>query len=397
LADTRVPVTVVFRDDYGALPIARTLGRLGVSMYLVAQAKVSNPAVSSRYWEETLRWDFLGRSEVESVGFLREFGATLLKKHGTRSILLTSSDWFAVFIERHSEALGEYFQFPKSAQSVVTKLLNKWDMHTLARDLEIPTPATTRPTSGAEIDDSVRKTGFPLVLKPADPYLPDPPKKAIIRSRPELDDAARGEMRRESWNFVLQEYIPGGVDTVWMCNGYFGVRAGDGAVFTGKKLRQVSATGVASLAVCVPNDTVASQTYKFMTEVGYRGCVGIGYRYDGRDGKYKLLDVNARISSVFRLFAGADGLDVVRLCYLDLSGQAGGVTAAQDGRKWLLESDILATLPRRNADRISVREWLKSVRGVQELHWFARDDVAPFGAWVKYGIVRKVSDLAGHG
>jgi predicted ATP-grasp superfamily ATP-dependent carboligase len=204
-------------------------------------------------------------------------------------------------------------------------------------------------------------------------------------------------MSRDSWNFVLQEYIPGGVDTVWMCNGYFGVRAGHRVVFTGKKLRQVSATGVASLAVCAANDTVASQTYKFMTEVGYRGCVGIGYRYDVRDGKYKVLDVNARISSIFRLFAGANDLDVVRLCYLDLSGQPSGVTAAQEGRKWLLESDIQAILPRRNADRVRAREWLKSVRGVQELHWFARDDVAPFGAWLRYGIARKVSDLAARG
>jgi predicted ATP-grasp superfamily ATP-dependent carboligase len=366
-------------------------------MYLVAQAKVSNPAVSSRYWADTLRWDFLALPEVESVRFLREIGATLMKKHGARPILLTSSDWFAVFIDRHSEALAEYFQFPESAPSVATKLLNKWDMHTLATDLEIPTPATTRPTSGAEMADFARETGFPLVLKPADSYLPDPPRKSIIRSRAELDRAARREMSRDSWNFVLQEYIPGGVDTVWMCNGYFGVRAGHGVVFTGKKLRQVSATGVASLAVCAANDTVASQTYKFMTEVGYRGCVGIGYRYDVRDGKYKVLDVNARISSIFRLFAGANDLDVVRLCYLDLSGQPSGVTAAQEGRKWLLESDIQAILPRRNADRVRAREWLKSVRGVQELHWFARDDVAPFGAWLRYGIARKVSDLAARG
>jgi predicted ATP-grasp superfamily ATP-dependent carboligase len=262
-------------------------------------------------------------------------------------------------------------------------------MYSLATDYQIPAPVTARPTSGAEINNFVARTGFPLVVKPTDPYLPHPPAKAIIRSRSELEEAVRHEMNRESWNFILQEYIPGGVETVWMCNGYFGVQPGHGEVFTGRKLRQVTSTGVASLAVCAPNETVASQTYRFMSEVGYRGCVGIGYRHDVRDGAYKVLDVNARISSIFRLFAGANGLDVVRLCYFDLSGQPVGVTAAQEGRKWLLERDIKAVLPSRRGDREALGEWLKSVRGVRELHWFARDDMRPFAAWLGRGIVRK--------
>ena len=386
---------VACRDEYGALPIARTLGRLGVSVYLIAQERASTPAFWSRYWREKIWWDFCARPEIDSVGFLREIGATLTRKHGARPILVTPSDWFAIFIERHSDDLAEYFQFPKPTRSIVAALLNKWEMYKLATSHHIPAPATARPTSGAEIDDFVVKTGFPLVLKPADPYLPDPPAKAIIRSRPELKDAIRREIDRASWNFVLQEYIPGSVESVWMCNGYFGRSAGHGAVFTGKKLRQLTSTGVASLAICVPNDTVASQTYRFMTEVGYRGCVGIGYRHDVRDGTYKVLDVNARVSSVFRLFAGANDLDVVRLCYLDISGQPIGPTAAQDGRKWLLEGDIQAVLPSRREDRVSVPEWIKSLRGVQELHWFARDDVRPFGAWLSRGIFRKVSGLAG--
>jgi predicted ATP-grasp superfamily ATP-dependent carboligase len=267
-------------------------------------------------------------------------------------------------------------------------------MHVLATDHDIPTPITARPTSHAEVDEFVARTGFPVVVKPADPYLPGRFSKGISRSRAELERAIQETMSHASWNFVLQEYIPGGVETVWMCNGYFRRADGHGVVFTGRKLRQLSSTATASLAVCVANDTVASQTYRFMTALGYRGCVGIGYRYDSRDGMYKVLDVNARVSSVFRLFAGANDLDVVRLCYRDLSGQPMGETAAQEGRKWLDERDIGAVLPSRGEDRVSVREWVKSLRGVRELHWLARDDLGPAGAWLSRPIVRNVSDLA---
>ena len=56
-------------------------------------------------------------------------------------------------------------------------------------------------------------------------------------------------------------------------------------VFTGRKIRQASPMGVALLSVCLPQKTVERQTRSFMTGVGYRGCVGIGYRYDRRDGQ----------------------------------------------------------------------------------------------------------------
>jgi D-aspartate ligase len=411
LIDTQVPVAVAFSGsvrtsgstsesppgpgDYGALAIARTLGRIGVPVYLVAQESTTSPVFYSRYWKDKREWDFFGGPEQGSVSFLREIGTELAQKHGSRGILLTPSDWFAIFIERHSEELADCFRFPRAESPIVERLLDKWDMQALAAEHGIPTPVTARPTSRAEIDEFVAKAGFPLVVKPADPYLPDHISKAIARSRAELEDAVREAISRESWNFILQEYIPGGVESVWMCNGYFGRGANHGVVFTGRKLRQQSSTGVASFAVCESNDTVASQTYRFMTAVGYRGCVGIGWRYDRRDGAYKILDVNARVSSVFRLFAGANDLDVVRLCYLDLSGQPMGDIAAQEGRKWLDERDIRVVLPSRGEDRVSVREWVKSLRGVRELHWLARDDLGPVGAWLRRRIVRKVDALAG--
>ena len=161
-----------------------------------------------------------------------------------------------------------------------------------------------------------------------------------------------------------------------MCNGYFGADDDVAVVFTGKKLRQVSSAGIASLAVCLPNETVATQTVRFMRGVGYRGCVGIGYRYDARDGQYKVLDVNARVSGVFRLFAGTNDMDVVRLCYLDLTGQPLPPTALQPGRKWLLENDFVAAFRGIRDRSLSVRRWLASLVGVREWHWLALDDPA---------------------
>jgi D-aspartate ligase len=386
--DTGVPVLVIYRGGYGAVAVARTLGRLGVPMYLVAQEGMTTPVWSSRYWVKKLRWDF-SKPENESLAFMLDVGRTLHADHGARPLLLTLADWVAIFIERYGDALQEQFVFPRAARPVIRSLANKWEMHLLASEHAIPTPATICPRSRADVEEFLESRSFPIVMKPADPYLPHAPSKKIINSRPELLQEVDRETTYGPLNFVLQEYIPGDATSVWMCNAYVGHEPCRTVIFTGKKLRQVSSTGIASLAICLPNETVELQTRTFMHGLGYRGCVGIGYRYDSRDGLYKLLDVNARVSGVFRLFSGSNDMDVVRVCYLDLTDQPFPATSLNPGRKWMLEDDLFAALAAVRDGGLTLTQWLESIRGVRESHWFAADDPMPILAWLWSGIQRR--------
>jgi D-aspartate ligase len=384
MIDTSVPVVVIDRDGYGGVSIARTLGRMGVPMYLVAQEGFSTPGWSSRYWVKRVRWDF-SVAEDESVAFVRDFGAGIRTEHGARAILLTQKDWVAIFVERNSQRLQEQFLIPHPVGAVIRSLLNKWEMYLLAQEHGIPTPATARPASPDDAGEFVESAGLPIVMKEADRYAPDQGSTTLIHTWQELIDEI-GHRQRDGrpLNVVLQEYIPGDVDTVWMCNGYFSPAPDHTVTFTGRKLRQLWDTGIASLAICLPNEAVATQTQRFMEGVGYRGCVGIGYRYDRRDGFYKVLDVNPRVSGVFRLFVGTNDLDVVRACYLDLTGQQLPTTALQPGRKWLLEDHVFfAERTGFGGRHRRIAEWIRSIRGVKELHWFAADDPVPMVMWLR--------------
>ena len=60
---------------------------------------------------------------------------------------------------------------------------------------------------------------------------------------------------------ILQEYVPGGDDAIWMFNGYFNHQSeclfGD----TGRKLRQFPPhRGSTSLGICAPNVEVEEET-----------------------------------------------------------------------------------------------------------------------------------------
>jgi predicted ATP-grasp superfamily ATP-dependent carboligase len=113
--------------------------------------------------------------------------------------------------------------------------------------------------------------------------------------------------------------------------------------------------------------------------VGYCGILDIGYRYDARDGKYKVLDVNPRIGSTFRLFVGKSGLDVAQALYRDLTGQVVPPATVVEGRKWIVEDqDIYSSYRYWRDGKLGLAGWFVSLIGIREGAWFAWDDLLPF-------------------
>jgi predicted ATP-grasp superfamily ATP-dependent carboligase len=121
---------------------------------------------------------------------------------------------------------------------------------------------------------------------------------------------------------------------------------------------------------------VAETTNRFMAAIGYRGILDIGYRFDARDGLYKVFDVNPRLGCTFRLFVSQDGMDVVRAMYLHLTGQPVDAGEPPAGRKWMVEDlDLASSLYYWREGTLSWR--LAGVLQAQESAFFANDDLRP--------------------
>jgi predicted ATP-grasp superfamily ATP-dependent carboligase len=184
----------------------------------------------------------------------------------------------------------------------------------------------------------------------------------------------------EDPNVMFQEYIPGRDEDVWMFNGYFD-RAGRCLVaFTGQKLRQHPARmGIATFGISRHNDKVVETTVRLLSKLGYWGLVDIGYRFDKRDGQYKVLDINPRLGGAFRLFVDRNGLDVARAMYLDLTGMPVPATRPWEGRLWIKEdADLIALKYYRKLDGLKIRTWLRSVWQADEGATFSIRDPLPF-------------------
>ena len=388
--DISTPVVVLGAQNYGCLGIIRSLGRLGITVYAV-DADPRRPASSSKYLRGRFRFDLANATAGATVDYLH----AVSRKLGTRSVLIPTWDETALLASDAYDELSKDFLLPRQPANLASSLASKKEMHRLARRDSIPTPEVTFPSGIDDVRAFAAEATFPVMLKGIDgnrlkrrtgrkmEIVADADQ--LLRLYSEMEDPADP-------NLMLQEYIPGGEDTIWMFNGYFDAKSDCLIGFTGRKLRQTPPyTGVTSLGVCVPNDTVEQTTVQWMKRLGYRGILDIGYRYDARDGSYKVLDANPRIGATFRLFVGRNGLDVARAQYLDLTGQAVPASEPINGRKWLVEGgDFDSFLHYRRDGKLTTREWVASLAGVQEGAYFALDDPKPF-IGVCAGFVRRMT------
>jgi predicted ATP-grasp superfamily ATP-dependent carboligase len=354
------------------------------------------PVRVSRYCRRHFVWDFENASRAESVTFLNRIAGIL----GRRSILLPTTDTAALFVANKAAELAPSFIVPAQQFETAKCLADKYAMFELANRLGIATPAAFRPAS---LDD-VRRFGttarFPIVLKRLDrgsSHRHDAPMTYILRGLPELLAQYEELTDSEPPQVILQEYIPGAEDSIWMFNGYFDEHSDCLFGATGHKIRQSPVyTGASSLAVCRANAEVLGTTLRFMKAVGYRGILDIGYRYDARDGSYKVLDVNPRIGCTFRLFVADSGMDVARALYLHLTGQPVPPARVPDGRKWIVEDCDLASSIRYYKDgALTFSEWLRSFRGVRETALFSAHDPLPVLAALADDLRAIVSRLTG--
>jgi D-aspartate ligase len=376
----KTPILIFGRSrgvfHHGALGIARSAGRLGIPVHRIGCERFA-PARLSRY---SGSWRANPQADDESaLEALRQFSAQI-----GPSVLIPIDDAASVFVDEHAGELAEDFLFPRQPEGLASELSSKRGMYELCQRHGISTPHSTFPQSEHDVRAHAKDSGFPVVAKCINAGLApaDSPRVAIAGSEEELLAAYRSMEVSDVGNVMLQEYVPGTPETVWMFNGYFDERSDCRIGFTGKKIRQSPPyTGATTLGACLANETVRGTTVRFMKEIGYRGILDIGYRFDARDGQYKLLDVNPRIGGTFRLFVGDDGLDVLRALHRDLTGEDVAPSVQQEGRRWIVEPlDVASSLVYLRRKDITLPQWLRSLRHVRETAWFAADDPLPFFA-----------------
>ena len=382
VARTSTPAVVLKLDrnvmHHGGLGVIRSLGRLGVPVYGVHEGPFA-PAANSRFLHGRYFWN----PGVHDVARIQDGLLRLASRIGEPAVLIATDDAGAIFLAEHGDALRSAFLFPHPPPDLPRRVSDKHSLYQLCRELDVPTPRVVMADSGTTIRQFAADAGFPLVAKLTQPWRGH---KGLASTTIVADSAALNRIWavcvQAGAGLMLQEFIPAGTQSDWFFHGYCDSRSACRPAFTGIKERSYPAhAGLTSLGRSVANDGLRAQVCKLLAAVSYRGIMDLDIRRDAKDdGQFKVLDFNPRLGAQFRLFEDTAGVDVAIAQYLDVTGQEVPHGEQVPGRRLLVENyDPLAAAAYWRSGELAVREWITSLRGIDETAWFARDDLLPFG------------------
>ncbi|MFJ5777098.1 ATP-grasp domain-containing protein [Streptomyces sp. NPDC093094] len=379
LLDTGVPVLLARIGNYplhhGSLGVVRTVGRLGVPVHAVVEDRFT-PVALSRHLTSGIVWPTTGCEEPERlVDGLLSIGRAI----GARCVAVPTDDEAAVLLAEHARRLKECFLIPPVPAPLPRLLACKASLHRICTEIGVPSPRSRAPESRDELVDAGRELGYPLVLKNLAPFsrLRTPAVSGTTTAVSDERELLDRFPKAAPPPVLVQEYIPRRQAEDWITHLYCGAGGVPRVLFTGLKLRSwPPSAGMTARAVALRNPELARLAERLCRRVGYSGLADLDWRYDRRDGQYKLVDFNPRTGAQFRLFENVHGVDVVRAMHLDLTGRTVPCGAQAEGRVFVAGQ----------LDFASVAAWLRHERRLPpdllserptERAWLCRDDLLP--------------------
>jgi D-aspartate ligase len=365
---------VILGGDYQGLAIARALGCQGIPVIVIDD----EPSITrfSRYSTLSVRVPSL-RDADDTAQLLLEIGS----RHGLEGwVLYPTRDEIAAAISIHRAALVETFRVPTPEWETMKWAWDKRLTYERAEEIGVDTPRSWRARDGSELK-SLDLT-FPVIIKPAikEHFFYATNVKAMQANTFEelsvLFDYVVTIIPSEE--VIIQELIPGGGDTQFSYCTFFKDRE-PAAKMLVRRARQ-RPPDFARSSTCVETidlPKLEEPSERFLRSIDYYGLAEIEYKFDLRDGRYKLLDVNARTWGSHGIGRAA-GADFALLLFRDQLGEHADFHRARAGVRWVrLTTDIPVSLVEIAKGNLEWRQFLHSLRRVQVEAVFEPSDPLP--------------------
>jgi D-aspartate ligase len=365
---------LVVGGDYVGLGIVRSLGRKGVPVCIVDDER--SIARFSRFATYGERVPDL-RDEQRAVETVLEVGSRL----GLSGWVLypTREETVAAF-SRNRAMLAQHFRVPTPGWETVRWAWDKRNTYRLADELAIPTPRTWYPQrledlGGIDADP-------PYAIKPGIKehfFYATKAKAWRADSRSELAERfERAVAVTGPGEIMVQELIPGGGEQQFSYCAFFKDGAGVASMVARRRRQHPPEFGRASTFVETTDlPLLETLSERFLQAIGYYGLVEIEYKLDPRDGRYKLLDVNARAWGYHSLGQRA-GVDFPFLLFADQLGEQIAPCRARAGVRWArLLTDLPTAAYQLAHGQLDWRCYLRSLVGFDVEAVFSLEDPFP--------------------
>jgi D-aspartate ligase len=370
----------------GGINLVRTVGLAGLQA-IVATSDPDEPALASRYCTAAAMIPPADQHDAR-VEALVTLGHRLAGIYGTRVPLMYGSDEALGLIYANRERLARYYLFLVSEPAVAEALIAKDRFQALAASRGLPVPAHL--TWGGNAPGTVRGARGEVLIKPrtkADWHhsalcqhlFGGDGKARVYASGAEAAADPLVQLYREQLAF--QEYIPGDDRELWSFHGLADERGEVLQCFTGRKRRTYPAGNGESAFIELDRDAALEALGRDVARrLPLKGVFKMDFKRDARDGRWYLLEINARFS-LWHYIGAVNGTNLVRATYDYLVRGERPALAAYDTRvRWLsLGLDYRAFRELRGRGELTTAAWLASIvfsRNVYNL--FAWSDPAPW-------------------
>jgi len=308
--------------------------------------------------------------DVDGAGWTR-FMVDLAKELGGRPVLIPSSDRYVTATANHIDALsGHYILSP--GVPLQGLLADKHTQYELAARHGMPMPRTEFAHNADDVARFARAAAFPCLLKPkhfrewlrCSPDHPLYARKIAIATSPDELMAIYQQAAAIDGDVILQEIIEGpdsGKRVYLSCYDASSRRIANAML---RELRcEPLGFGPASVTEPIEDRGVDEVCDRWLRSLGYVGLCEIEIKQDTRDGQFKLIEANVRLTGSGDAAPHA-GVDLCWLHYLDLIGHPVAPVAprGRDFRHVTVRADAVAIVEYRRAGLLTWKELRRSWR-----------------------------------
>ena len=366
---------VVVGGDFLGLGIVRSLGRHGVPVCVIDDER--SIARFSRFTTLHLKAPDL-RDPERAAASLMQLGC----RHRLQGwVLFPTRDETVAVIARHRERFSRLYRLTSPPWSVVRWFWDKRNTYTLAAQLGMAAPRTWYPRSRADLD-AIAGDG-PFVIKPAikEHFIYATKAKAWrADNRTELVERFyRATEITGDGEVMIQELIPGKGEQQFAYCAFIKDGRPLGSMVVRRRRQHPPEFGRASTYVeTVELPELESASLRLLRALDFYGLVEVEYKLDARDGRYKLLDVNARAWGYHSIGVAA-GVDFPYLVFSDQMGQTPAPQRAAANVHWIrLLTDAPTALLELLQGSLKLPGYFTSLRQATVEAVFSRDDPVPW-------------------
>jgi len=311
-----------------------------------------------------------------------------------------SDDYLQVVVDQRDRLDKVAVLYDALRPHVAGLCLDKGAFYRKCQQAGLDMPATFFPVTWDDVAHALAEVRYPCILKPVFGHrwrgrLHG--RKVMWCRRREDALATFRRLVDDPCSVVVQEVVEGPEDAITVAACHIRTDGSRGECVTARKLRQFPPDfGSGSLLRSEHLPDIASISFDFLEKLDFRGICGTEFKWDAREGRHRLLEINPRPTLWFDLCRAA-GTNLMWEAYCDLARLAPAtLSAPRPGVVWqYLARDVGAALEQVRRRPTALPRVLRSFMGPRVYCIESLDDLGATLASPVYSLANAFNQLRG--